>query len=209
MQAKQTAIANAQKLSGSDRTAALAKANAMATNGCAYGAFTNGMVGSQGLFAMPGGKVSVRVKFPVGQGMHFAIWMQSERPLGTEIDFIESYGYGKGLTSGINVRQADGSLKSTGGKILKTAVKDKAWWAQYHIFSVAWDQKGFTFYADGAQIRRIDQATEADSYYLVLSGLTSDWELPYLTAPSGNLPDLQPAELPASMEVDWIRVWKD
>jgi len=207
--AKQAALVSAQKLSGTQRDEAMKKAQAMPTNGCAYGAFENAMVGTQGRLGLATGKVSVRVKFPVDQGMHFAVWLQSEQPLGIEIDFIEAYGYGKGLSSGIHVRRQDGSFNSNGGKILKTEVKQKDWWSKYHIFSVAWDLKGFTFYADGVQIRHIDQASTPDNYYLVLSGLTSDWELPYLTNPSGSVPDLQPAQLPASMQVDWIKIWKD
>ena len=48
--------------------------------------------------------------------------------------------------------------------------------------------------SSGASERAVSQAGE----YLVLSMLTSDFELP----------DLSPDELSATASVDWVRVWK-
>ena len=68
----------------------------------------------------------------------------------------------------------------------------------YHVFSVEWSPEGYVFRIDGDTTYRTDKAVSARTQFLILSLLSSDWELP----------ELDRSLLPATMSVDWVRVWQ-
>ena len=75
-----------------------------------------------------------------------------------------------------------------------------AWWKRYHVFSVEWTPNSYTFMVDGRPHFRTKRGVSGVDEYLILSMLTSDWEL------------LQAKKLGISpggaMQVDWTRVWQ-
>lgn len=189
---------------------ALKKAKAMKIVGCPKGAYTNAMVGTSGEVSVKQGIVAARIKFPKGQGMHGSAWLQS--PTGQEIDFIESFGYGKGIASVIHVPEK-GSLKkypskAADGYVLKSDVKKSSWWSKYHVFSVEFDATRVVFRIDGKVTRTINKTLAAQDYVLVLSLLSSDWELPLLTKPGKGAKGVKKTSLPSTMLVDWVSYWE-
>ena len=54
------------------------------------------------------------------------------------------------------------------------------------------------FRIDGTETWRSSKAVSKQPEYLILSQLTSDWELKYLDR----------STLPTSLKVDWVRVWQ-
>ncbi len=152
--------------------------------------YRNAMLSTNGNFAMQTGTVAARVKFPKDRGMHGGIWLQSDG--GSEIDFIESYGYGKAITSVVHTRYSTGKTKEN--KLYKKSMK-KSWFSKYHVFAVTWDTAKVTFRIDGKVVKTKKLKTQGN-YFLVMSLLSSDWELNKMKSkPSGK------------MEVDWIKAW--
>ncbi len=189
---------------------ALRNARAMKVNGCSRGVYTNAAIGTAGKFSVKSGLVAARIKFPRGQGMHGAAWLKSNS--GHELDFIESYGYGKGVTSVVHI-PSRGKLVQIPGTpdavyVAKSSVSRSSWWSKYHVFSLEWNAKRMIFRIDGQITRTITRKTGVRPYYLVLSLFSSDWELPLLTSPDRRSPGVKKTKLPSSMLVDWVRVWK-
>ena len=59
--------------------------------------------------------------------------------------------------------------------------KSDTWWSRYHVFSVDWTASGYVFRIDGTITWRSSKAVSKVPQYLILSLLSSDWELPQLT----------------------------
>ena len=174
--------------------------------GCTKGEYyRNAMISTEGRYTIRSGMLAARVKFPVGQGMHGSIWLQSYAH--SEIDMIESYGYGKGVTSVMHRggKQYPGKDKAW---VAAARTSDRAWWDEFHVVSARWGSDGVEVRLDGEVVQRITTAPAKTDYFLVLSLLSSDWELGRLRKPSGDAPGLEPVPLPAVMEVDWVRTWE-
>lgn len=171
---------------------------------CPYGVWDNGMIGTSNgtdRSSFVHGTFAARVRFQPGAGMHGSFWLQGKVASGAEIDVAEYFGDGRsdgGLSSYIHYTDANFKLHSTGGSrnirgILRTGETPSNGW---HIYSVDWDSSGYIIRLDGYPTLITSQpyvATTSES--LVLSLLTSDWELPNLSNPS------------STMYVDWVRAW--
>ncbi len=213
---KKAATKAAKKLKGSKRAAALAKARAMKVTGCPDGVFYNARVDTQDTFQMSEGMVAARVKFPKAQGMHGSVWLQSTRgysarPIGTEIDMVESFGYGKGVTNIIHIdEKRNGKLTQYGSYVDREATKDPKWWDRYHVYSVEWTRSEYIFRIDGVETERFKKkGAKGDEHFIAISMLASNWETKYLRNPSGRLPGIKKADLEkAKMYVDWVEAWE-
>jgi beta-glucanase (GH16 family) len=148
--------------------------------------YRNAMVSTENRYSVRTGIVAARVKFPKNRGMHAGVWLQSNSR--SEIDMIESYGYGKGITNVVHVNGKE-------NKVYKKNTKS-SWWKGYHVFSVEWTTTRVIFRMDGKVTKSVAKTTPGTDYFLVMSLLSSDWELDKLTSPS------------AKMSVDWVKVWK-
>lgn len=182
------------------------------TVGCPDGVFDNAMVSTQDRFSITSGVVAARVKFPEEVGAHASVWLQSVE--GQELDMVETYGRGRGITSMVHVRgkryPADGKKAYVGTDV----EPDPQWWKAWHTVSVEWDRSGVRFRLDGRLTQEQKIALGPANYFLVVSLLSSDWETSRLTQPSARAESgVDPAtmrkpELPFSMEVDWVRAWR-
>ena len=171
------------------------------------GLYRNGHVSTDGKFAFKYGTVAARIKFPRHQGMHGSLWLQPTAGQtvgrGSEIDVVEFFGEGfsgGGLSHNIYQRDAAGKQHKYGGlknsnNLLK---KGQTWWNSYHVFSVEWTSKVYIFRIDGVETYRTSRGVSNQEQYLILSTLTSDWELPKLKS----------SYIPSEMRVDWVRVWQ-
>lgn len=177
--------------------------------------FKNGHVGTQGKFQFRYGVAAARVKFARPVGAHGAFWLQSTRPDllgrgpardGAEIDVVEYFGkdYKDGdIYSFIHYSTPDGVQKKIPrGVPVKTARRalrgDDDWFKKYHVFSVEWTPKAYVFRVDGVQTLRITQGVSKAPEFLILSMLSSGWELKRLNTRA----------LPLATQVDWVRVWQ-
>ena len=179
--------------------------------GCPEGVFGNAMISTQDQFSVDTGLVAARVKFPVEQGAHAGVWLQSGAQ--QEIDIIETYGWGQGLTNVVHVRGKKNPPEGRDSWVVPEVVADRAWWDAWHTVEVEWTHSKITFRLDGEVTRELKQKTGPADYFVVISLLSSDWETSRLTTPKArngsgvDADQLEPAEIPFGMEVDWVRVW--
>ncbi len=215
---KDASLKAAKKVKGTAKKDAVAAAKAMKVDGCPNGVFANAYIDTRASFSQGSGILAARVKFPKAQGMHGAVWMQTMRsaqlkPLGAELDMIESFGYGKGITNIVHLdEKGNGVHQRTGGYIRKDLTSDPTWWDKYHVYSLEWTSSQFIFRVDGVETSRVSKkAVKGDKYAVLISLLSSDWEIPLLTNPimPKKTPGVKKAKLSKDkMYVDWIEVWK-
>ena len=94
----------------------------------------------------------------------------------------------------------DGVQVKTGGWIGGDLARFGADWAEkYHVFSVEWTPQEYVFRIDGKESLRTSVGVSRVDAYLILSLLSPNWGL----RNAGG-----PANLPQSMQVDWVRVWQ-
>ena len=178
------------------------------------GYYLNGHVSTEASYSFTYGVAAARVKFQKPRGMHGAFWLQSPaygavpgdaKKSGSEIDTAEYFGAtypDGGLATVTYYKDEQGSSVKAGGMLPEAsdaiAEMGDAWWKKYHVFSVEWTPEAYIFRIDGMETFRQTQNISGVSQVLILSLLSSDWELP----------DLDTSQLPADMKVDWIRVWQ-
>jgi beta-glucanase (GH16 family) len=176
--------------------------------------YYNGHIGTSGTFSFRYGYAAARVKFQRGRGQHGGFWMQPESSLapygspartGAEIDIAEFFGAGYpggGMASYVYTYPSrTRTVKS--GNVFPGAARalhghSDSWWSRYHVFSVRWTPNGYIFRIDGVDTWRHFAHVSKRPQYLILSMLSSDWELPRLDR----------STLPVSMKVDWVRAWQ-
>ncbi|RYP83163.1 glycoside hydrolase family 16 protein [Nocardioides guangzhouensis] len=182
-----------------------------------YGTFqwrANGHISTSGTQAFRYGYAAARIKFQPRRGQHAAFWMQpqtrtategSARNTGAEIDVIEWFGNNHpqgGLTSFVYDYPNDGRAgvtpRKTGGWIKNPGRFGKDWASRYHVFSVQWTPNVYIFRIDGKETFRTTRGVSGQPQYLILSLLSSDYEIPHL----------RPGKLPQHMYVDWVRYWE-
>lgn len=179
-----------------------------------HGYYLNGHVSTDGRFAMAEGVFAARVRFQRERGQHGAFWLQREgveqvpgdpAVSGAEIDVAEFFGEGYrdgGLASFVYHTDAEGEAVKTGGlwpAASRQLPADDAWWRRFHVFSVEWTADRYVFRVDGRETFRTAEGISGVPQFLVLSLLSSDWELA----------KIDDASLPSSMEVDWVRAWRE
>lgn len=174
---------------------------------CPHGQYFNAHIGTQGKYAFQYGVMAAKVKFAREDGQHGAFWSQPDNSAGTEIDAVEYFGDSR-------TRAGFGSLQHSiywqqSGKQNYDKVnqsrdyllgRDKTWWNSYHVFSVERKPGVYIFRIDGHETFRTTKGLTAAQQYLILSLLTSTWELDELQGwDKSNL---------STMDIDWVRVWK-
>jgi beta-glucanase (GH16 family) len=177
-----------------------------ASKTCPHGVFKNAMIGTGEVtkpgFATAYGLFAARLKFQSGRGQHGAFWLQGTGPNSAEIDTAEYYGEGRpdgGLSTLVHKTADNGTLISAGGprpevpKILGQGNTPANGW---HVWSVEWSPKGYVFRLDDTVTMRTKRNVASADEFIVLSLLTSDWELPALNTAK------------STMNVDWVRAWQ-
>jgi beta-glucanase (GH16 family) len=172
----------------------------------------NGHIGTQLSADLRYGVAAARVKFQPSRGQHGAFWLQptasapgssSPADAGAEIDAIEWFGDGSGgLGSNVYYPSPTGLVKAGGwvdnqSSFLASATD--SWWTGYHVFSVEWTPTAYIFRIDGRETWRTVEGVSGTPEYLILSLLSSDYELPLLGGEG---------RLPQQMYVDWAAFWE-
>jgi len=167
----------------------------------------NGHVGTEGTYGFTYGYAAARIRTQSARGQHAAFWMQAvggqqtggPKAGGAEIDIMEYFGDDHpegGLTSFTYYLDKAGKKQTVGGWLPDVEELGDDWADQYHVFSVEWTPTEYVFRIDGQVTQRLEGETSGREEFLILSLLSSDYELPRFNG-----------ELPESMEVDWARVW--
>ena len=167
----------------------------------------NGHVGTEQTYTFTHGFAAARVKFQPGRGQHGSFWLQTPggpsgeniRDAGTEIDVVEYFGDDHpqgGLTSFTYWFDPTGLKHTQGGWIENPDQYGDDWAEQFHVFSVEWTPEEYVFRIDGQVTHRLTGPTSAQPQFLILSLLSSDYELKHATG------------LPQSMDVDWVQAWE-
>jgi beta-glucanase (GH16 family) len=153
--------------------------------------FTSGMVTTESSFAFTYGYVEVRARVPSADGVWPAIWLLPiNREWPPEIDIMEHVGDPGVYYS--TVHPGDGTASSS--LACRTTPEQTEGW---HTFAADWQPGRVTFYLDGVECGTVDQGVPDVEMYLLLNvALGGEWAGP----PRGG------EDLPARMEVDWIRV---
>lgn len=168
----------------------------------------NGHVGTEGRMDFTYGFVAARIKTQAARGQHAAFWMQATGGQGTggpkkggaEIDVIEYFGDDHpegGLTSFTYFLDKAGKKQTVGGWLPNADELGDDWAEQYHVFSLEWTPDEYVFRIDDKVTQRLKGVSSGRPEFLILSLLSSDYELPRFDG-----------ELPQTMEVDWARVWE-
>lgn len=163
-----------------------------------------------GKFDFTYGYAAARVRFHLDKGMHASFWLQpagwytpGDPAKGTEIDVVEFFGRTKKdshVAAFLHWYGADNTHHKLGSKFpYANRLKKRAetWSSAYHVFSVEWTPDAYVFRVDGREFWRETEIVSQSPEYLLLSMLTSDYELEKLT----------PRTLRQRARVDWVRVW--
>ena len=181
----------------------------------------NGHVGTQTSFAFTYGVAAARIKWQnASEGQHGAFWLQPMPGEGTaaEIDVVEFNGYKPHVDVGRlyhTVWENDELTKpgqerrrATSGFFDERlsdylADKDDKWFNRYHVFSVDWTPQGYVFRIDGVETWRTSRFVSERDQFLILSLLSSDWEIARAGAAGERTLGSQ------KIDVDWVRVWQE
>lgn len=166
----------------------------------------NGHVG--GTYGFTYGHAAARIKFQPERGQHGSFWMQGFGPkptgdakfTGAEIDVIEYFGddHPDGGLSSFVYWHPTAKGKIAGGWLPKPEQYGDDWSSKFHVFSVEWTPEKYVFRIDGQITNTITQGVSGQPEFLILSLLSSDYELQHLEDDD---------KLPQHMDVDWVRVW--
>ena len=168
----------------------------------------NGHIGTEGIYGFTYGFAAARIRTQSARGQHAAFWMQSNggqkpggaKKGGAEIDVMEYFGDDHpegGLTSFTYFLDKSGKKQTVGGWLPDVDELGDDWASDYHVFSVEWTPEEYVFRIDGTVTERLEGETSGQEEFLILSLLSSDYELPRFNG-----------KLPETMEVDWARVWE-
>jgi beta-glucanase (GH16 family) len=146
------------------------------------------------------GVASARVKYPRQRGQHGSFWMQPTSAAGgSEIDVSEFFGRGYpkgGLATFLYSQRTHVKLGGVWSRAAALKPRNDQWWTGYHVFTVKWTPHSYVFYVDGRRLWSSTKAASRVPEYLILSLLTSEWEVDRLSS------------TPTSMYVDWVKVWQ-
>ncbi len=175
----------------------------------------NGHVGTHGAQSLRYGYAAARIRMQPRRGQHAGFWMQPEtreasegsaRRTGAEVDVIEWFGQSApqgGLASFVYDFPSNGrpgvTVRKTGGYLKNPDRLGSRWSSRYHVFSVEWTPKAYVFRIDGRESYRTTKGVSGQPEYLILSLLSSDYELKHLDGEQ---------RLPQHMKVDWVRFWE-
>lgn len=212
------------------KTRGLANPWAGPTGPMKTGDYASGKILTQGKASWRYGRIEARARVPGGQGVWPAIWMMPELstyggwPKSGEIDILETVNLGAPCESCESGREnrvfgtihfagdAAGTHKQVSTSTPMPASDFKVD-GGFHVYAVEWSAEAITWFVDGRQYararaadwKREDQPVGASPFdqpfHLILNlAFGGRW-------PEGaNAKGVDETALPATMEVDWVRV---
>lgn len=208
------------------KTRGLANPWAGPTGPMKTGDYASGKILTQGKASWRYGRIEVRARVPGGQGVWPAIWMMPELstyggwPRSGEIDILETVNLGApcDVCEGGRENRVFGTIHFAGDaagthKQVSASTPMPPSPDGFHVYAVEWSAEAITWFVDGqkyaeakaADWKRDDQAEGPSPFdqpfHLILNlAFGGRW-------PEGaNAKGIDEAALPATMEVDWVRV---
>lgn len=184
-----------------------------------YAQYSSGKINTKDHFTFQYGRVDIRAKLPTGNGVWPAFWMLPEDSVygawaaSGEIDIMEAKGRLPGTTSGavhfggqwpVN-RYIAGEYHFPEGQ---TFAND------YHVYSMIWEEDNIKWYVDGKFFFKVSR----EQWYSVAApnNPNAPFDQPFYLIMNlaigghfdgGLAPD--PSDIPATMQVDYVRVYKE
>lgn len=184
-----------------------------------YAQYSSGKINTKDHLSFQYGRVDIRAKLPTGDGIWPALWMLPEDSVygawaaSGEIDIMEAKGRLPGTTSGavhfggqwpVNQYIA-GEYHFPQGQ---TFAND------YHVYTMIWEEDNIKWYVDGAFFFKVSR----EQWYSVAApnNPNAPFDQPFYLimnlAVGGyfdNLRTPDPSDIPATMQVDYVRVYKE
>src|ERR1700761_8484852 len=166
--------------------------------------YTSARMNTQNKFIVTYGKIEARIKLPMGAGLWPAFWM-----LGQDISSVSWPNCGEiDIMEHIN---ADSLIYGTmhwsnGGNAASYGLNLASSPSQWHVYSVVWDANSIKWYVDntlyvtGNIANNINSTDAFHKPFFVILNLAVAGDFP------GQTVDL--SKLPATMYVDYVRVYK-
>lgn len=174
-------------------------------------AYTSARLVTNGKSNFKYGKIEIRAKLPKGRGLWPAIWMLGTNlkkagwPTCGEIDIMEHVGFNPDSIFGtVHTKSYNHMLGTQKGKSIFTEnVYD-----QFHIYSVEWSPQKIDFMVDGIVFNTIPNEHKTiaewpfdEPFYLLLNvAVGGAW---------GGQKGIDETVFPATMEIDYVRVFKN
>jgi beta-glucanase (GH16 family) len=169
--------------------------------------YASGKVSTVGKASFRYGRLEVRARFPRGQGLWSAIWLLPEHdnygpfPRSGEIDMAEAVNLGAGAGDLVQAaRHFGSSLQAIRSLTGRRRLKDPF---GFHVYALEWTPRAMTWFVDGAPYLRARTVKPFDQrYHLILNlAVGGRW-------PEANGAGIDPGALPATLAVDWVRVYE-
>ena len=181
--------------------------------------YSSGKITTKDNFTFKYGRIDFRAKLPRGNGLWPALWMlPNDDTYGTwaasgELDVMEARGRLPGATSGAihfggqwpANTYIGGDFSFSGGQTIDS---------DYHVYSVVWEEDNIKWYVDGKCFFKAtndqwysngapsnNNAPFDQEFYIIMNLAVGGW------FDGGVAPG--PGDIPASMQVDYVRVYKD
>ena len=172
--------------------------------------YVNGHVSTEKSFSFTYGIAAASIKFAKTRGQHGSFWLQPiAGTSGDEIDIVEFFGngYPKGGLAHFIHSPKNGKI---GGLVDSRKKLGKATpYNSYHVYSVEWTPRKYVFRMDGRVVKTLNRTTSNVPHYLILSQLTSDWELKEKDKKSSlKKAFAKEVKYGSKTYVDWVRVWQ-
>lgn len=175
--------------------------------------YTSARINTQDRFAFRYGRIEASIKLPPGQGIWPAFWMLSQdSPYGTwaatgEIDVMEAVNLG-----GTGGNEIFGTIHYGApfpGNVFtsQTYTPSADVTADFHTYAIEWDATEMRWYFDDTLY------AVQNSWFSTAAPFPAPFDQPFHillnVAVGGNLPGNPAADtvFPATMEVDWVRVY--
>lgn len=190
------------------------------------GEYASGKILTQGKFSWRYGRIEARAKVPGGQGVWPAIWMMPELstyggwPRSGEIDILETVNLGAPCETCEGGKEnrifgtihfagdAAGAHRQVSHNIAMPASPDG-----FHVYAVEWSPEAIVWLVDGQPYAEAKAADwKRDDKDVVSAPFDQPFHLILNLAFGGRWPEganakgIDEAALPATMEVDWVRV---
>ncbi len=161
------------------------------------------------------GKMEIRAKIPLGQGMWPAIWMMPTDdkfggwPLSGEIDIMEIKGHEPDTLYGtMHYGPTWPNNRYTGGKIVRS--NPAGWGDDFHTYSIIWQKDKIEWLVDGTKFNEGTIANVA-AYKNVQYPFNERFYFIVNLALGGNFVNnkINDAVLPNEFLIDYLKVWQE
>ena len=174
--------------------------------------FSSGRIETRGAASFRYGRIAVRAKLPIGQGLWPAIWMLPEHdnygpyPLSGEIDIAEAVNLGvRCLGCADRVQGAVHDGPDLRRNHMRSAAAPLRNVAAFHVYILDWTPTKMTWSIDGKPYFSQPTRQPFDQRFHVILNLAVGGRWPETTGRGGVDEEI----FPASLLIDWVRVYAE